>query len=59
MSRNLNFFSLAWMFHGTQINNKINKLHERAPRVVYNDTITTFEELLLKDKTFTIHHQNI
>ena len=47
------------MFHGTQINNKINKLHERALRVVYNDTITTFEELLLKDKTFTIHHQNI
>ena len=47
------------MFHGTQINNKINKLHERALRVVYNDTITTFEELLVKDKTFTIHHKNI
>ena len=26
---------------------------------MYNDTITSFEELLVKDKTFTIHHQNI
>ena len=26
---------------------------------MYNDTITSFEELLLKDKTFTIDHQNI
>ena len=47
------------MLHGRQINDKINKLHERAIRKVYNDTITSFEELLVKDKTFTIHHQNI
>ena len=46
------------MLHGRQIN-KINKLHERALRIVYNDTITSFEELLVEDKTFTIHHQNI
>ena len=26
---------------------------------MYNDTITSFEELLVKDKTFTIHYQNI
>ena len=26
---------------------------------MYNDTITSFQELLVKDKTFTIHHQNI
>ena len=47
------------MFHGRQINDKINKLYERALRIVCNDTITSFEELLVKDKTFTIHHQNI
>ena len=47
------------MFHGRQINDKINKLHESALRIVYDDTITSFEELLVKDKTFTIHHQNI
>ena len=50
---------LVWMFHGRQINDKINKLHERALRIVYNDTVTSFENLLIKDKSFTIHHQNI
>ena len=34
-----------------RLNNKINKLHERARRIVYNDTFTSFEEFLVKDKT--------
>ena len=38
---------------------KVNNLHERALRIVYNDTVTSFENLLIKDKAFTIHHQNI
>ena len=54
----LKYCPLVWMFHGRQINDKISKLHERALKIVYNDTITSFEELLIKDKTFTIHHQN-
>ena len=37
----------------------INKLRKRALGIVHNDTFTLFEELLVKDKTFTIHHQNI
>ena len=44
------------MFHARQINDKINRLHER---IVYKDTVTSFENLLIKDKSFTIHHQNI
>ena len=47
------------MFHGRQINDKINELHERAPRIIYNDTVMSLENLLIKDKSFTIHHQNI
>ena len=50
---------LVWMFHRRQINDKINKLHERALRIVYNVTVTSVDELLVEDKTFTIHHQNI
>ena len=53
---------LVWMFHGRQHNYKINKVHERDRihlRIVYNDTITSFEELLVRDKAFTIRHQNI
>ena len=38
------------------MNRKINHIHERALRVVYNDYISTFDELLIRDKTVSIHH---
>ena len=47
------------MFHGRKTNCKINRLQERALRLIYNDHISSFEELLSKDGTFTIHNQNI
>ena len=50
---------LTFMFYSRQTNNKINHLHERALRLVYNDYYSTFEELLEKDGSFTIHHYNI
>ena len=51
--------SLTWMFHSRETNKKINQLHEQALRLVYNDYYSTFEELLEKDGSFTIHHYNI
>ena len=50
---------LVWMFHGKQTNDKIDKLHERALRLVFNDTIASFEGLMVREKSFTIHYQNI
>ena len=50
---------LVRMFQGRQINDKINKLYVKVVRIVYNDTVTSFENLLIKDKSFMIHHQNI
>ena len=50
---------LIWMFHSRKLNNKINKLHERALRLIYKDQDSTFEELLSKDKSFTVHHRNL
>jgi len=47
------------MFHSRKSNLKINKLHERALRIVYDDYQSTFNELLEKDGSLTIHHQNI
>ena len=47
------------MFHSRQINHKINKLHERALRIVYNDHFSSFEELLSKDKSVTVHQRNL
>ena len=31
---------LIWMFHSRGVNNKINHLHERSLRIVYNDNIS-------------------
>ena len=54
-----NYCPLTWMFHNRTLNNKINKLHERALRVVYQDINLSFQELLDLDNSMTIHHKNI
>ena len=50
---------LTWMFYSRKTNNRINNLHERALRLVYSDYESTFEDLLTKDGSFTVHHYNI
>ena len=50
---------LTWMFHSRTLNSRINRIHERALRLVYKDTHLTFEELLRKDNSFSIHHRNL
>ena len=50
---------LVWMLHGRQLNSRINRIHERALRIVYRDINSSFSELLKKDKAFTIHERNI
>ena len=47
------------MFCSKEMNKKINHVHERALRLVYNDYSTPFEELLKNDKSVSIHHRNI
>ena len=49
---------LIWMFHSRALNNRVNRLHERALGLVYKDPHLTFEELLRKDNSFCIHHRN-
>ena len=54
-----NYCPLLWMCHSRDLNRRINKLHERALRVVYNNERCTFEELLEMDGSFTIHERNL
>ena len=54
-----NYFPIIWMFHSHCLNNGINRLHERCLRMVYNDKISNFEELLNKDNSGSINHNNI
>ena len=41
---------IVWMFHSRHTNNKINMLHERALRIVYDDGVSIFDQLLAMDK---------
>ena len=45
--------------HSRGLNNKINRIHERALRITYNDKSLSYSELLTKDRSVTIHHRNI
>ena len=54
-----NYCPLIWMFHSRTLNNKINRIHERALRTVYSDYNSFFNELLDKDGSFTIHQRNV
>ena len=50
---------LVWMFHSSKMNNKINRLHERALRIAHKDFCSSFATLLEKDRSVTIHEKNL
>ena len=50
---------LVWMFCSRTMNTKVNRIHERALRLVYQDYHSTFDELLDKDNSLCFHHRNI
>ena len=54
-----NYCPLVWMFHSRTLNNKINKLHERALRLVYKDDELSFEELLELSNDVSVHQKNL
>ena len=54
-----NYYPLVWMCHSRAQNTRINKIHERALRIVYNDDISPFQDLLEKSGTVSIHCRNL
>ena len=50
---------LVRMFHSRGLNQRINKIHEKSLRLVYNDNLSPFAELLAKDNSVTIHVRNL
>ena len=54
-----NYCPLIWMFHSCNLNNKINRLHKRCLKVIYNDKTSGLEQLLQNDNSVSIHHRNI
>ena len=49
----------VWMCYDRYLNHKINRLYERCLRIIYSGKKSSFDELLDKDKSVYIHHQNI
>ena len=54
-----NYCPLLWMLHSRCNNNKIKHLHERCLKLTYCDKASSYEELLEKDGSVSIHHRNI
>ena len=54
-----NYCPIVWMYCQRKSNNLINKIHERALRIAYNDYESNFNQLLDKNNSVTIHHRNI
>ena len=54
-----NYCPLIWMLHSRTLNKKIDRLYERALRIVYSDYKSSFDTLLEKGVSISIHHGNI
>ena len=51
---------VVWMFYSRALNNRINKIHEKALKIVYkNETFLSFDNLLKRDKSVSIHQKNL
>ena len=53
-----NYSPLVWMCHSRTLNNRINNIHHRALRIVYQDKKSSFKELL-QDKSVSAHMRNL
>ena len=47
------------MFSSRRSNNLINRIHEKSLRTVCNDTSSTFQKLLQRNRSVSIYHKNI
>ena len=51
---------LIWMFHSRKMEHRINNIHKRTLKLVYQDSPDlTFQELLTKDNSVSVHQKNL
>ena len=56
---NLSYCPLIWMFCSKPANKEINRTNKRALRLLYKDYDSSFEQLLEKDGSITVHQRNL
>ena len=54
-----NYCQLDWMCHNRTKNKRINRLHERYLRLIYNGKKSSFEQLLETDSSVSVHSRNL
>ena len=47
------------MFHTKELKSRINSLHEKALRLIYQNRNLSFDDLLKLDKSVSIHYRNL
>ena len=53
-----NYCPFVWMFCSRTPNNKINRVDERALRVILGEDLSDFESLLQNNRNIPSHHKN-
>ena len=57
-SSQFSYYPLIWMFHNRKMEYRINSIHERALKLVCQDSHDLkFQELLAKDKSLSAHQK--
>ena len=54
-----NYCSLILMCHSRKLYHKSNRLHEKCLCIICNDKTSSYEELLSKDGSVSMHHKNL
>ena len=50
---------IVWMFHSRRLNNRINNIHNRALRIIYQDYAISFTGLIAKDTFLAIYETDL
>ena len=59
MMSQLSYCPLIWMSHDRNVNNKINRIQERALRIAYKDNASPYEKLLENANSVSMHQKNL
>ena len=53
ITSHFSYYPLVWMFHSRRLNNRIDHIHERALKIIYQGYNSSFKELITKDSSLT------
>ena len=55
----ISYWLLSWIFHNRELNNELNRLHEKCLHIIYSDNASSFTGLFETDNSVSVQHRNI